>query len=1009
MKKIIILLLFVPIICKGQISSFDVPSPNAAELGGYSDVPVSYYTGKADINIPLYLLDVKDVIVPITLNYNTSGVLINKLPGWLGDNWSLSAGGLITRVVQGDYDELIYPEEVQTRFASGRRYNYFQSYQTLNRLLNNPNNNYQELRDSVLCLRNDLAPDLFYFNFLGKTGRFFLGGDGQWKVDSEENLDVVFDINDENNYIDPFIINYPSPMDNYHQPKTIKGFVIRDEHGIQYHFGGESSCIEYSVPFNRQGDREFVIPWTANSWYLKKIVDRNGNILFNFTYERGKYIAQLYNYGIQNSWQCHKYYNGTYYITNGVGPLNYTENTNDWYFPYNGVLNAPVYLTTISAIDGTILRFYSSDLDVPMTQIYASMYANYSDIYKWYDNLHNSNTVAFHQTLPCYYLQTNDNEARQYQYNPSSNEKYNNPLVSCRLRKLDRITIEANNTGMAPIYNFVYSNVPRMHLTKIEMQNANYVTEGLYQFRYSHYDDLPNDYISMNDDHWGYFNHSNYTLPTTTQGYVNFYYEREPKRLYTWRGMLEKIIYPTGGMTVFTFEPHDYIQYVSDDRSCMLYENIHQDHCAGGVRIQRIEEYEDSTMINLLSLRGFLYIDPNTNLSSGQLFAKPKYYWGNWESVNIDPLSYSTSNIFRTTSMIPLTNMFGPHIGYSYIIETISGKPTYNLYHYSNFSDALDYSSVLNFSRGTQTPYDVYTDRGYRRGQLLSVQVTDGYNVYKKTEYAYRTDDVESNYVLTSSLVADFYMLNPWQRPTDVPDYTHFDGGVYKLFYSKYDIVKESTTTYCESGNLIDSTIYAKIDTTLLVSYGSYSHPVDVRVTKEKSVKRLSDVAKTCFTYPFESTGIESQLSGAQFVLSPFATEEKLNNVTTKKARTVYQNYYGKILPKCELEWKSGIVADTVVTYNGFTGTGAVSSFRKQGQPVTILTWTNNDCLLSEKTIGGSLSTFYRYMTNNKIGSIVMPNGDVKFYDYDAMGRLKEIYDQNGNTIQKFSYNYSNK
>ena len=38
-----------------------------------------------------------------------------------------------------------------------------------------------------------------------------------------------------------------------------------------------------------------------------------------------------------------------------------------------------------------------------------------------------------------------------------------------------------------------------------------------------------------------------------------------------------------------------------------------------------------------------------------------------------------------------------------------------------------------------------------------------------------------------------------------------------------------------------------------------------------------------------------------------------------------------------------------------------------------------------------------------------MPNGDVKFYDYDAMGRLKEIYDQNGNTIQKFSYNYSNK
>lgn len=1005
----ILSLLYLSLHINAQIPSFDIPSPNAAELGSYGDVPVSYYTGKADINIPLYSLTIRDVSLPITLNYNASGILINKLPGWLGDNWSLSAGGLITRVVQGDYDELVYPEEVQARFASGRRYNYFQSYQTLNRLINNPNNNYQELRDTVLCQRNDLAPDLFYFNFLGKTGRFFLGNDGQWKVDSEANLEVIFDITDENNYIDPFIINYPSPYDNYHQPKTIKGFVIRDELGIQYHFGEESSCIEYSVPFFRQGDREFVIPWTANSWYLKSIIDRNGNTLYSFEYERGKYVAQLYNNGIQNSWVCHKNNNGNYYTINGNGPNNYTGNNSGWDFPFDGVLNSPIYLKTITARDGTVLRFYSSDLDISMTQLYASMYAYYSSISQWYANLHNPNTIAYHITLPCYYLQTNDSEARQYQYNPSSDEKLTNPLVSCRLRKLDRITIEANNTATAPIYNFVYSNYPRMHLTTVEMKDVNNATEGLYQLRYSNYEDLPSDYISKKEDHWGYFNNSNYTLPTTTQGYINFYNMREPSRSYTWRGMLEKIIYPTGGMTVFSFEPHEYARYISEDRSTIIDETDHMDHFTGGVRILSIAEYEDSTMSKLISLRGFRYVDPETGISSGELFSKPKYYWENWNAVNIDPLSYSSANMFRTSSIIPLSNMFGPHVGYSYVTESYRFDLKETTYHYSNLSDALDYPSQLNFTMNSLTPYNVYTDRCYRRGQLISVMETNGFKTFKETEFFYRTDDVESNYVLTSSLFADFYVLNPWQRPLTVPDYTHFDGGVYKLFYPKYDVVKETTKTYYESGVITDSVIYAKKDTTLNVTFGSYSHSVDVRTTKSKSTKRKADVATHTFTYPFESVGIEAQLAGLQFYLLPVAVEEKLNNVVTKKYQTAYQNYNGMILPKYELEWKSGVVADTIVTYNGYTGTGAVSSFRKRGQPVTSLIWTNNDCLLSNKTVGGSLSTFYRYMTNNKIGSIVMPNGDVKFYDYDAMGRLKEIYDQNGNTIQKFSYNYSNK
>ncbi|WP_312769839.1 hypothetical protein, partial [Epilithonimonas sp.] len=49
----------------------------------------------------------------------------------------------------------------------------------------------------------DYEPDIFTFNFMGYSGKFFLGSDGEWKVSSSNNLKVIIDINDTvqpNNY-----------------------------------------------------------------------------------------------------------------------------------------------------------------------------------------------------------------------------------------------------------------------------------------------------------------------------------------------------------------------------------------------------------------------------------------------------------------------------------------------------------------------------------------------------------------------------------------------------------------------------------------------------------------------------------------------------------------------------------------------------------------------------------------------------------------------------------------
>ena len=67
----------------------------------------------------------------------------------------------------------------------------------------------EKFKDSLFWRRNDYAPDVFYFNFMGKTGRFIMGNDGEWKIDCEENLDIVFNVSDTSNYIAPYIDKYP--------------------------------------------------------------------------------------------------------------------------------------------------------------------------------------------------------------------------------------------------------------------------------------------------------------------------------------------------------------------------------------------------------------------------------------------------------------------------------------------------------------------------------------------------------------------------------------------------------------------------------------------------------------------------------------------------------------------------------------------------------------------------------------------------------------------------------
>ena len=81
------------------------PSPTASSLGKYADIPVSYHTGVPNISVPLYTINEGDLSLPISLSYHAAGIRVDEISSPIGLGWSLNAGGMISRTINGGPDE----------------------------------------------------------------------------------------------------------------------------------------------------------------------------------------------------------------------------------------------------------------------------------------------------------------------------------------------------------------------------------------------------------------------------------------------------------------------------------------------------------------------------------------------------------------------------------------------------------------------------------------------------------------------------------------------------------------------------------------------------------------------------------------------------------------------------------------------------------------------------------------------------------------------------------------
>ena len=334
--RLLLFAVFYLIINKAQSQeSYGFPNVDASYSGtsqssklqdDNQSVAINYNTGVGNINIPIYNIACGQLNLPITVNYQTSGIKADQPSSDVGLGWNLSAGGNISRVIKGLPDEKFYlrtDASLGTYLATMRsnafgfyfdKSYYSASYSNYKNTCkatgkanecNDYGNDYDMLGNPIVSvnyyLHFDLQPDLFTLNIPGKS------------------LHFVFDLN-----------HNPVFLDNSHDIQLsfdFNSFIVTDEQGIKYYFNASDAETITSdksawdqnihltgknyINFDDGGlisadcgpvgnDDGFGIHNIKDNWKLSKIETPDGKNSINFEYENyaAEYMASaniLYN------------------------------------------------------------------------------------------------------------------------------------------------------------------------------------------------------------------------------------------------------------------------------------------------------------------------------------------------------------------------------------------------------------------------------------------------------------------------------------------------------------------------------------------------------------------------------------------------------------------------------------------------------------------------------------------------------------------------------------------
>ncbi|MCX6207169.1 MAG: DUF5977 domain-containing protein [Bacteroidetes bacterium] len=477
------------------------PSPNTSSLGKFGEWPVSLYTGVPNISVPIYELKGRSQSVPISLSYHASGIRVGEVASWVGLGWALGAGGCISRTIQGLPDEDGYTQ-TSTNYSDP---NNFCSSVVV------PTQTYYQNQGAAAQGNTDTQQDIYNMNVLGKSYRIYFKADGSAFTMPASNIKII---------------------DNF-QKNNNQSWTVVLEDGTKLVFGGVISGANPNVEQSFGNARFSNIGAYISAWYLQSMTSPTGET-FSFTYTSNTVYQDNH---FSQSDELSYLNGGTIFATSGNGT------------PYFRNSNTTKTTTEIQEVTQLSLNTIESDLArvyfIPSTTTRSDLNGatSLSEI-KVLSKLTNA-YVEDWQFNYVYTQATSGNEV------PSTLSPSDVSYVNQRLRLSSLSKVPVDGTA-SQTWSFNYNPI-----------------------------NLPSR-RSFAQDHWGFYNGATNNISLlpkipfnasqcvlaisaygsnglTNIGFIpNQSHEignsRSANETYMQAELLNKIIYPTGGYTVFNYE-----------------------------------------------------------------------------------------------------------------------------------------------------------------------------------------------------------------------------------------------------------------------------------------------------------------------------------------------------------------------------------------------------------------------------------------------------------------------
>jgi YD repeat-containing protein len=563
----------------------------------------------------------------------------------------------------------------------------------------------------------------------------------------------------------------------------------------------------------------------------------------------------------------------------------------------------------------------------------------------------------------------------------------------------------------------------RMFLDSLQIQGDD-TTKRLcsYKFYYNNLTELPGRF-SYAQDHWGYFNgKSNIDfalrseIPSSNLSAFNNLIatnaDRNPDYTYAQKGMLQKIIFPTGGFTTIEYEPN------KNGAGSIV----------GGCRVLRTKSYQSAT--GLPDIKKYLY-------SSVQSSINYKYYDSyviNHYDIYYQLIASCTLGVLSSNSYYSLVLNGRYHVLYGQI-EILSGENGENGKEVHLFNTDVDTPATPLNGRPIY-PLVMY-NTGWKSGlpetdYTINSSLTEIWRktlTYIPTATTYKVElkclAVEKYYDPSSFSSVDFRLLHPYNViPYMLTSYFNYINNEQVTKYESNGSVSTTTNYYYDNNKhcSLSREVFADSDGTMVEKRYYYPHdynavenfstlirkwiianPVDVRTYRGTKLvdgeqNQYNDNGQLTDIYKLESSnGTDIAFNQAKPFTFPHKhkLEYKANNcINIETPENDVKSYYlwdtsGKYLMAKitgnTVNW------DNISPYNNLN----YSTLSRD-------LWTN-----LKSVSGDAFITTYSYKPLTGLTSQTDPAGRTTYYDYDTFGRLKLVKDLNQNILKKMEYHYA--